>query len=624
MALSRSNSGGARDMGYGPSRNGGNQQAGERKGFQFSGNGKGLLANMNADLSHEQIQRRKQLASILLRAGIAAAGYGYGGIAPVGAAIAGGLLMTGANRAERGMKDENRRKIAEALGRGTYGASRNIPAFGPMPTIDMTRSPEQKIGDDTMLALGKPGAMSVPGYFADLEQQHGLPAGYLARTMQIESNGNPNAQNPNSSAGGAFQFIDSTAKQYGLHGNDRFDMNKSANAAARLAADNAAHLRRVLGRDPTAGELYLAHQQGAGGAASLLSNRNASASSVVGNAATSLNGGRANMTAGEFADLWLGKFGGQLSQPPQRQGNGNNADIYQLLVDPSLTEHQRFVLEQALEDRQRMDQRAYEETRYQRRQQAENDEWTRRQEWELANANTGGTKGVVVQGRVVNPVTGDVIYEPEAAVGPDEYGLNPVFGRDENGNVVVMQLGKDGTAVATDLPDGVTPDLAVKNYEGARGKALGKQEGESTAAASGDRSAAENALRLIEDIRNDPNRARGTGMSSLGNWVPGTGGYDFEKKVEQATSGAFLSAIQQLRGMGALSNTEGKAATAAVTRMTTRLTEKGFLEALDDYERIVRDALKNAQARENQPVPSAQPQQQPLTDEQLIELYGLN
>jgi hypothetical protein len=103
--------------------------------------------------------------------------------------------------------------------------------------------------------------------FTAKEQEYGLPTGYLARTAQIESSMNPKAQNENSSAGGLFQFIDSTAKQYGLK--DRFDPTQATQAAARLARDNAASLRRGLGREPTGAELYLAHQQGAGGALKL-------------------------------------------------------------------------------------------------------------------------------------------------------------------------------------------------------------------------------------------------------------------------------------------------------------------------------------------------------------------
>jgi hypothetical protein len=147
---------------------------------------------------------------------------------------------------------------------------------------------------------------AAPGNFAGYESRYNLPAGYLGRTAQIESGGDPKAQNPRSSAGGLFQFIDSTAREYGLL--DRFDAEQATDAAARLASNNGKQLRKVLGRDPSAAELYLAHQQGGAGASRLLSNPSARASDLVGANAVRLNGGAADMTAGQFAGLWLQKF----------------------------------------------------------------------------------------------------------------------------------------------------------------------------------------------------------------------------------------------------------------------------------------------------------------------------
>lgn len=143
--------------------------------------------------------------------------------------------------------------------------------------------------------------------FTDAATRHNVPVEFLQRTAQIESSMNPNARNPRSSAGGLFQFIDSTAQQYGLQ--NKFDPAQATDAAARLAADNARSLQSTLGRNPTAAELYLAHQQGPAGAAKLLTNPTAPAASLVGAKAVTLNGGRPDMTASDFANLWLGKFG---------------------------------------------------------------------------------------------------------------------------------------------------------------------------------------------------------------------------------------------------------------------------------------------------------------------------
>lgn len=167
-------------------------------------------------------------------------------------------------------------------------------------------------------AAGKAGQISpeVRSIIEAAAARHGVPASALLTTAWLESKGDPNAKNPNSSAGGLFQQIDANARQYGVA--NRFDAYQSADGAARFMKDNVGHLRSTLGRDPTDAELYLAHQQGPGGAARLLANPDAPAASIVGADAVRLNGGRSGMTAGEFAGIWLGKAGGSSSRnaPP--------------------------------------------------------------------------------------------------------------------------------------------------------------------------------------------------------------------------------------------------------------------------------------------------------------------
>lgn len=139
--------------------------------------------------------------------------------------------------------------------------------------------------------------------------------GFMERMAQVESSGDPGASNP-SGAAGLYQFMPKTAAAYGL--SDPYDPDASAQAAARLTLDNAASLKRALGRDPTQGELYLAHQQGAGGASKLLANPDAPAVDLVGAKAVTGNGGNTGMTARDFAGLWLSKFdgGGRAMQMP--------------------------------------------------------------------------------------------------------------------------------------------------------------------------------------------------------------------------------------------------------------------------------------------------------------------
>jgi hypothetical protein len=165
-------------------------------------------------------------------------------------------------------------------------------------------------GSDTLNSIGA----SLGLDFSTLEAENGLPPGYLERTAFIESRGDPSAKNPNSSAGGLFQFIDSTAKQYGVK--DKFDPVQATDGAVDVAVDNMRILTTALGRKPTAAELYLAHQQGGEGARRLLANPNAKAVDIVGAEAVRLNGGDVNMSAGEFASLWLDKFNNTKTTSP--------------------------------------------------------------------------------------------------------------------------------------------------------------------------------------------------------------------------------------------------------------------------------------------------------------------
>jgi hypothetical protein len=225
-------------------------------------------------------------------------------------------------------------------------------------------------------------------------------------------------------------------------------------------------------------------------------------------------------------------------------------------------------------------------------------------------------------GSLYNTETGEWITPPQGAGNDAEFGLNPQYGTDANGNPVIIQLSKAGTSKQTELPQGVSLSkepikldagthfvlldpitrLPVgqipKNIaEAARQKEVGEAEGKADVAAPGDLQAGTNAKAMINEIRNDPYIDRGTGMSSLGNAIPGTGGYDFQNKVDQAKSGAFLTAIQQMRGLGALSNAEGDTATKAVARMNTATSKEAFLAALNDYERIIDQGIARAQGR---------------------------
>jgi hypothetical protein len=140
----------------------------------------------------------------------------------------------------------------------------------------------------------------------DTAVRHGLDPDDFVRMAEIESGLDPDAYHPVSRASGLFQFLPDTARQYKLKA--VFDPRANANAAAALWLNNTRFLRKRLGRKPTPGELYLAHQQGATGAINLLSHPDKRAIDIVGHDAVTLNGGDPDMSAQAFASMWISRF----------------------------------------------------------------------------------------------------------------------------------------------------------------------------------------------------------------------------------------------------------------------------------------------------------------------------
>jgi len=145
---------------------------------------------------------------------------------------------------------------------------------------------------------------TVTGAIRQAAQLTGASFKYLLATAQVESNLNPNAQVSTSSAKGLFQFIDQTwlatlkelgpSLGYGPYAdaiartpagdyavadpkmakavmNLRSDPNASALMAGAFTRANGDKLAARLGRDPTEGELYIAHFLGSLGAGRLIS-----------------------------------------------------------------------------------------------------------------------------------------------------------------------------------------------------------------------------------------------------------------------------------------------------------------------------------------------------------------
>jgi hypothetical protein len=132
--------------------------------------------------------------------------------------------------------------------------------------------------------------------------QHGLDPFTILNVVAIESMFNPTICNRSTSAAGLFQFIDDTWKSVGgptFPGRGGAANGQAAGASVALQVDlgckfnksNADKLKAALGTAPDATRIYMAHQQGLGGALAILrGNPNAPITSVISEKAARLNG----------------------------------------------------------------------------------------------------------------------------------------------------------------------------------------------------------------------------------------------------------------------------------------------------------------------------------------------
>lgn len=159
----------------------------------------------------------------------------------------------------------------------------------------------------------------------------GLDPAYMLAVAEIESGFDVAAQNPKSSAGGLFQFTDATWSQYG-RGAAKGNPSANARAAAQFTLDNQRALASALGRRPLPWELYLAHQQGAGGAAALLradprmTVADALRKAGIPNAdKAAADNGMEGMSVGGALGMWKEKFSGSY----RKFGGTPGQDTYQ-------------------------------------------------------------------------------------------------------------------------------------------------------------------------------------------------------------------------------------------------------------------------------------------------------
>jgi hypothetical protein len=152
---------------------------------------------------------------------------------------------------------------------------------------------------------------------------------------------------------------------------------------------------------------------------------------------------------------------------------------------------------------------------------------------------------------------------------------------------LVAILGADGkpTYVRESQAVGKTPftakTLAQETAEAAAAQANAQREIDT-----------QSALDNISELIAHPGRKAATGKSSFVSMVPGTDAYDFAAKLDTFKAKTFIPMVSALKGMGALSDAEGKRLQAAVGALDPSMSEEAFVKELEE---VAKTLVKKAE-----------------------------
>lgn len=88
------------------------------------------------------------------------------------------------------------------------------------------------------------------------------------------------------------------------------------------------------------------------------------------------------------------------------------------------------------------------------------------------------------------------------------------------------------------------------------------------------------ALDSLNEIEQSPGLSKAVGIRSAFLTVPGSDAANFEARLDTFKAQTFLPMVQSLKGMGALSDAEGKKLSDAVGALSPKMSEKAFRDSI--------------------------------------------
>jgi len=109
----------------------------------------------------------------------------------------------------------------------------------------------------------------------------------------------------------------------------------------------------------------------------------------------------------------------------------------------------------------------------------------------------------------------------------------------------------------------------------------------------------ERSVKLVKDLKDSPDLDKlvGSTYGKLQSLISGTTEADLQARINQIKGDAFIQAFQDLKGGGAVSETEGEKATTARTRMSEAQSVKEFQAAAQEYIDVMEAGAKSAKRK---------------------------
>jgi hypothetical protein len=113
-------------------------------------------------------------------------------------------------------------------------------------------------------------------------------------------------------------------------------------------------------------------------------------------------------------------------------------------------------------------------------------------------------------------------------------------------------------------------------------------------------SAADRSIALIDELVSHPGRNLATGSTAWVPAIPGTKQADFINRFDQVKGQAFLQAFESLKGAGAITDQEGRAASQAFARLNRATSRAEFDDAAEELKSAISDLKEIAKSKASQ------------------------